>query len=146
MMKKRKRMPLKNFIKRNGRMLVGGTIIAVLIIMALFAPMIATHDPDAYDYTNRFALPSGLTAQDVLAIRVDDAEIAVHLSAHFAARLRTLSPREERAAVYAMVNTLTENTGAQSVRFFFAGEQIEALSGELEMRGTFLRNPGMVVE
>ena len=40
-------------------MLVGGTIIAVLIIMALFAPMIATHDPDAYDYTNRFALPSG---------------------------------------------------------------------------------------
>lgn len=59
MMKKRKRMPLKNFIKRNGRMLVGGTIIAVLIIMALFAPMIATHDPDAYDYTNRFALPSG---------------------------------------------------------------------------------------
>ena len=57
-MKTKRRMPLKNFIKRNGRMLVGGTIIAVLIIMAVFAPYIATHDPDAYDYTNRFDLPS----------------------------------------------------------------------------------------
>ena len=51
-------MPLKNFIKINGRMLVGGTIIAILVIMAIFAPVFATHDPDAYDDTNRFALPS----------------------------------------------------------------------------------------
>lgn len=57
-MKKRKRMPLKNFIRRNGRMLVGGTIIGILVIMAVFAPLIATHDPDAFDYANRFALPS----------------------------------------------------------------------------------------
>jgi hypothetical protein len=32
-------MPLKNFIKINGRMLVGGTIIAILVIMAIFAPV-----------------------------------------------------------------------------------------------------------
>ena len=57
-MKKKRRMPLKNFVRRNGRMLIGGTIIAVLVVMAIFAPIIATHDPDAYDYTNRFALPS----------------------------------------------------------------------------------------
>ena len=94
----------------------------------------------------RYALPSGLTAADVLAVRAQDDEIAVNLSEHFASRLRTLSPREERTAIYAMVNTLTEDMHAQRVRFFFEGEQIEMLSGELEMRGAFLRNPGMVVE
>ena len=29
--------------------------------------------------------------------------------------------------------------------FFFEGEQVQSLAGGLEMRGTFMRNPGMVV-
>ena len=96
--------------------------------------------------TERFALPSGLTAQDVLAVRADSKEICVNLSENFAARMRTLSPREERTAVYAMVNTLTEGYEAQRVRFFFDGQQPQTLSGGLDMRGAFTRNPGMVVD
>ena len=47
--------------------------------------------------------------------------------------------------MYAIVNTLTEGTEIRQVRFFFEGEQRETLAGGLEMRGAFMRNPGMVV-
>ena len=56
-MKKRRMNPLK-FIKRNGRIVVGGAIIAALIIIAIFAPHIATHDPQATDYSAMMQLPS----------------------------------------------------------------------------------------
>ena len=59
-------------------------------------------------------------------------------------------PMEERAAVYAMVNTLTEFAGTdgtpQRVAFFFDGSQRESLAGGVEMRGELVRNPGMVEE
>ena len=71
--------------------------------------------------------------------------IAVNLSGRFRDALAALAPAQERAAVYAMVNTLTEDTRASRVAFFFEGEQVQTLAGGLEMRGTFLRNPGMVV-
>lgn len=98
-----------------------------------------------FDDEAAFALPKGLTAQDVIAVRADRDVVAVNLSGAFRDALRALTPQQERAAVYAMVNTLTENAAASQVAFFFEGEQIETLAGALEMRGTFMRNPGMVV-
>lgn len=92
-----------------------------------------------------FALPDGLTQEDILAVYTGDETIAVNLSGRFRDALAALAPAQERAAVYAMVNTLTEGTRASRVAFFFEGEQVQTLAGELEMRGTFLRNPGMVV-
>lgn len=38
---------------------VGLLIVAVVLVAALFAPLVATHDPDALDVLNRFASPSG---------------------------------------------------------------------------------------
>lgn len=92
-----------------------------------------------------FALPDGLTQEDILAVYAGDETIAVNLSSRFRDALAALAPAQERAAVYAMVNTLTEGTRASRVAFFFEGEQVQTLAGGLEMRGTFLRNPGMVV-
>lgn len=92
-----------------------------------------------------FALPSGLDGEDVLAVHVGEKKIAVNLSARFRRQLEMLEPNAERAAVYAMVNTLTEGMGDRQVVFFFEGEQIGKLAGALEMRGSFMRNPGMVV-
>jgi peptide/nickel transport system permease protein len=37
---------------------VGCVIVAVVVFMALLAPFVATHDPDALDVMNRFAAPS----------------------------------------------------------------------------------------
>ncbi|MBQ8616739.1 MAG: GerMN domain-containing protein [Clostridia bacterium] len=90
-------------------------------------------------------LPEGLTAQDILAVHEGVDVIAVNLSAHFKTAMQSLTHEQERAAVYAMVNTLTEGKRASRVEFFFEGEQASALAGALEMRGAFVRNPGMVV-
>lgn len=93
-----------------------------------------------------FALPDGLTQEDILAVYAGEETIAVNLSGRFRDALAALAPAQERAAVYAMVNTLTEDTRASRVAFFFEGGQVQTLAGGLEMRGTFLRNPGMVVD
>lgn len=93
-----------------------------------------------------FALPQGLAPQDVLAVYEGEETIAVNLSGAFADALSKLTAQQERAAVYAMVNTLTEGRAASRVAFFFEGEQVQTLAGGLEMRGAFVRNPGMVVD
>lgn len=92
------------------------------------------------------ALPSGLGAQDILAVRVEEENVVVHLSGAFAQALQSLTARQARVAVYAMVNTLTEGRDQQGVIFFFDGEQIGELAGGLNLRGRLLRNPGMVVD
>ena len=88
---------------------------------------------------------AGLTGADVLAVYEGLNVIAVDLSESFGRVIASLSPEEERAVVYAMVNTLTEGARSSEVQFSFEGEQIGTLAGALEMRGSFVRNPGMVV-
>ena len=99
----------------------------------------------ALDGTDAFALPHGLTPADILAVHTGTEVIAVNLSGAFCEAMKALSPDQERACVYAMVNTLTQGREASRVQFFFEGEQVSSLTGELEMRGAFVRNPGMVV-
>ncbi len=92
------------------------------------------------------AATAALTGEDILAVSVDGEEIAVNLSSAFADALHALQARDARAAVYAMVNTLTQESGRGNVTFFFDGEQMQEPLGGLEMRGRFARNPGMVVD
>ncbi|MBQ2949015.1 MAG: GerMN domain-containing protein [Clostridia bacterium] len=93
-----------------------------------------------------FSLPEEAEPEDVLAVHTGEDAIAVNLSARFADALSDLPRTHERIAVYAMVNTLTEGTDISKVYFFFDGEQVKRLAGELDMRGAFVRNPGMVVK
>lgn len=92
-----------------------------------------------------FVLPEGLGEEDILAVHTGAEEIVLNLSRRFADGLTDFSRDEERAAVYAIVNTLTEGTEIRRVIFFFEGQQQEMLAGGLDMRGSFVRNPGMVV-
>jgi len=92
-----------------------------------------------------FVLPEGLEPQDILAVHTGEDEILLNLSGRFADGLAGFSQEQERMAVYAMVNTLTEGTDIRRVAFFFEGEQRETLAGGLDLRGFFMRNPGMVV-
>ena len=92
------------------------------------------------------ALPQGISEADVLAVRVEDDRVLLNLSGAFADALAAMTPEQERVAVYAMVNTLTEDTDVRGVTFFFGGGQVASLAGGLEMRGSFVRNPGMVVD
>ena len=55
--KKPRRTP-KAFVKRYGRLMIGGFIIGIFALMAIFAPFIATHDPDALNLVEKHALPN----------------------------------------------------------------------------------------
>lgn len=55
---KKKRRPFKAFIRRYGRVLIGAVIIAVMVITAVFAPLIATHDPYHTDIKEAKKAPS----------------------------------------------------------------------------------------
>ena len=90
-------------------------------------------------------LMHALEEKEILAIGVQEDCMLVNLSDAYASAIAELSAQRERAVVYAMVNTLTQGADVECVAFFFEGEQRETLAGGLEMRGTFLRNPGMVV-
>lgn len=55
---KKKRMKPLRFIQKYGRLLMGGTIIAAVLLCAIFAPVLATHDPYEQNMQNAKALPS----------------------------------------------------------------------------------------
>ena len=86
-----------------------------------------------------------LTQADILAVHVEEERILLNLSGDTADVIAQLDTKREREVIYAMVNTLTQGSAVERVAFFFEGKQAETLAGGLEMRGEFLRNPGMVV-
>lgn len=57
MKKPKKKMKFSAFIKKYGRVIIGGTIIFMVILMSIFAPYIATHDPQATDPYKKMLLP-----------------------------------------------------------------------------------------
>lgn len=90
------------------------------------------------------AIPHGASAEDVLAIHLQGDMALVNLSQRFADVCAQLEGNAERDTVYAIVNTLTENRQVRRVAFFVEGQQVKSLTGQLEMRGFFLRNPGLM--
>ncbi len=89
------------------------------------------------------AMPEGVGVEDVRAIAIEGDSVLISLSRQFATACAGLDQAGERRVIYAIVNTMTEFSQARRVAFFVEGEQIERLTGGLEMRGFFLRNPGM---
>lgn len=89
-------------------------------------------------------LPSGLAEEDILGLSLEGDTLLVNLSARFAQAIRTQAAGWEQIACYAMVNTLGQATGATRVRFFFDGQMVESLEGQLYWGGEFLANPSMI--
>ncbi|MBQ7488220.1 MAG: GerMN domain-containing protein [Clostridia bacterium] len=90
----------------------------------------------------RGIMPSGAKGTDVLAIRKEREQIVVNLSGKFGEGLMALSKEVRRLCIYSMVNTLTEGQ-KDRVIFFFGGTQLTSADGP-ELRGSFLRAPGMI--
>ena len=90
------------------------------------------------------AMPAGVDDSDLRAIWLEGDVALVNLSARFAVACQGMRAEEERNVVYALVNLLTEFPAVRRVAFFVEGEQVHTLAGTLEMRGYFLRNPGVL--
>ncbi len=81
-----------------------------------------------------------LSDADLLGTYQDGDTLLLNFSNRFQASFEGLTAAQEKNAVYALVNTMTGNPSVCRVRFYFAGEQTDTLSGALNMRGEFMRN------
>ena len=90
------------------------------------------------------ALPSGMTAEDILAVRLEQENAVLNLSENTFSLLQEMQTRDAALAVYAIVNTLTEAGGERGAVFFFDGQQKDGFADGIVLRGRLLRNPGIV--
>lgn len=89
-------------------------------------------------------LPDGVSIDDVLGLRIESGEATVNLSSNLYKCCQGLTAQQEKALIYAMVNTLTELPSVSSVRFQVEGETVDYLVSTVFLRGALLRNPGMI--
>ena len=80
---------------------------------------------------------------DLLGIAPEGDTMLVNLSSRFRDEIAAAGPEKESLLCYAMVNTLCENNGMKRVCFFFEGEQLEWIAGEIYWAGVFLYNQEM---
>ena len=89
-------------------------------------------------------LPAGLDTTDIVGIAVEDGTLLVNLSPRFASGIRGMDASAERLCCYALVDTLCEAVGVQRVRFYWYGEVLETLGGEIAWDGVFLLNRALI--
>ena len=81
--------------------------------------------------------PEAITDPAILGVAKDQGTLLVNFAPDFASIPELMLPESERMLVYAMVNTLCENSSIQRVGFFISGVQPEGFSGEIYWPGLF---------
>lgn len=89
-------------------------------------------------------LPETVQEDDILGISSAGDTLLVNLSEGFRSAIQEAGCGKETLICYSMVNTLCKNTGMKRVRFFFEGEQVESIAGEVYWAGEFLYNIGLI--
>ena len=88
-------------------------------------------------------VPEAVRPDDILGLNAVGDTLLINLSESFRSEIQSLGPEKERLLCYSMVNTLCENSALDHVCFFFEGEQVESIAGEICWSGVFDRNSGM---
>lgn len=88
--------------------------------------------------TGHSAFPDGVSESDILGVSVDDSVCTVNLSANFYRQALKSSKTEERAWVYAVVNTLCSFENIQGVRFLIEGRMTESITGAVYLSTVLL--------
>ena len=89
--------------------------------------------------------PEGALAEDILGVRIEDYTAHVHISAELYSMCQSLSPEQERALVYAIVNTLVYNLDTVlRVQFYVDGDTADMFAGTISIRTPLMANPGLV--
>ena len=104
--------------------------------------------PDAREQAEGFAatLPGIVGEEDILGIGNQGDVMLVNLSESFRAEIQAWGREGETLLCYSMVNTLCANSGTRRVCFFFEGEQVEYIAGEIYWAGSFDYNTGLCEE
>lgn len=92
------------------------------------------------------ALPKDVSASDILGVSVENEICTVNLSANFYRKALNLNAVEERACIYAMVDTLCALDGIQGVCFLVEGRAVESFAGEIYLKTVLLPTNPMPTE
>lgn len=88
--------------------------------------------------------PEGVDQTDILGVRIEDGVAHVNLSASLYSACQSCTPEQERALVYAMVNTLVANLGTVSrVQFYIDSSVAETFAGAISILTPLMANPGL---
>lgn len=88
--------------------------------------------------------PEGFTMQQIHGVTIVNETALVNLTQEGAALLSTMDEEQERAAVFATVNTLTNLQGVRLVQFLCQNELLRGFSGRIDLRDPLLRSPGLI--
>lgn len=100
--------------------------------------------PSSVDTDVSGTMPAGVTAKDILGIKINDGTAYVNLTSNFYRLCQMLNCDEERILIYSIVNTLCTLPGISSVQFLIEGEHIETLAGNICLMHELLPNPGLI--
>ena len=100
--------------------------------------------PSSLDTGVKGTMPAGVTAKDILGIKIEDSTVYVNLTANFYRLCQMLNADEERMLVYSIVNTLCTLPGVTSVQFLIEGERIENLASNICLLYELFPNPGLI--
>ncbi len=89
-------------------------------------------------------LPGAVGEDDILGVSAKGNMLLINLSEGFRSEIESLGAEKEMLLCYSMVNTLCENNGMRQVCFFFEGEQVETIAGEIFWAGVFDQNEGLI--
>lgn len=92
-------------------------------------------------------IPAGmLKDSDIIGISLDGDTLLVNFSHAFLEVGEGMSANEDRLLAYSLVNTLLNASNAKRVAFFAGGEPIEEFSGEIDWKGWFMENLGIIAD
>ena len=90
--------------------------------------------------------PNGITAKDVLHLKISEDLAILDISKNFAdiVAAKKFSLSRESMLVYSIINTLTGKNGVKRVQFLVEGKQTDSLGGSISIQGPLLRNTGII--
>jgi hypothetical protein len=100
-------------------------------------------DPSEQNEGITATLPEEIREDDILGITAEGDTLLVNLSEGFRSSIQGEGREAETLICYSMVNTLCRNTGMKRVRFYFEGEQVEYIAGDIYWAGEFMYNVGL---
>ncbi|MBQ4085067.1 MAG: GerMN domain-containing protein [Clostridia bacterium] len=89
--------------------------------------------------------PQGAKREDILGVRIENSIAHVNLSASLYGACQAFTAQQERALVYAIVNTLVDNLDTVlRVQFYVDGAPADTFAGSIAISSPLMANPGLV--
>lgn len=90
------------------------------------------------------AMPEGITADDLLGVKLSGGVLYVNMSYNFYRLCQNIDEAQERLLVYSIVNTMCAMRGVDAVSILIEGERVETLTDSIYLKTELMPNPGLI--